>query len=174
MTNKTTFTQAQIAWLLWTTPKTIRSWESLPLNPLPALPMRPGSKTREYCPRQVVSWDRERQLAAMIQNGEAIDPRAARARLDSLRADQIEFELAIKRGDYAPIEALRYAVGDMASQIKAIFEGIPKRIKNSLPTLRAREIKILERELVKAGNAVSEIQIDFDIEDESRGTTSRP
>ena len=100
---------------------------------------------------------------AMIkrQTGEG-NPAAEKSRLDRLRADQVEFDLQIKRGEYAPIEMLKFAVGDMAGQIKSIFEGIPKRIKNSCPSLRAKEIKILEQELVKAQNAASKVQVVFD------------
>jgi len=88
-------------------------------------------------------------------------------RLDRLRADQIEFDLAVKRGEYAPIEAVKYAIGDMSGQVNAIFEGIPKRIKQSMPSLRAREMKILERELVKAENAIAEINVAFNTKGDS-------
>ena len=95
------------------------------------------------------------------------NPAGEKSRLDRLRADQVEFDLQIKRGQYAPIEALKYAVGDMASQVKSILDAIPKQIKNSLPSLRAKEIKILERELVKSQNAASKIQVVFDTTDTS-------
>ena len=76
-------------------------------------------------------------------------------------------DLAIKRGEYAPIRgaAICRRRHGRANQIH-ISKALPKRIKNSMPSLRAREMKILERELVKAGNAIAEIEVKFDIEDE--------
>lgn len=92
---------------------------------------------------------------------------AEKERLDRVRADQVEFDLAVKRREYAPISVLQFAIADFSGQLKSALEGIPKRIKNSLPSLRAREIQILEREITKMQNAASEIQIDFDIVDPS-------
>jgi len=91
-----------------------------------------------------------------------------RERLDRVRADQVEFDLAIKRGDYAPIDHLRFAISDFASQSRAIFEGIPKKVKHSLPTLRAKEIKIIEKEIIKARNSACELQVDMGSGDSSR------
>lgn len=121
-------------------------------------PVRESGKIKYYRLADVVR--------ALIEHaGNPGDPAAQRARLDQLRGDQIEFDLNIKRGEYAPIEMLKFALSDVANQIKSIFEAIPKRIKNSMPSLRAREMKILERELIKAQNAASEIRVRFDTTD---------
>jgi phage terminase Nu1 subunit (DNA packaging protein) len=86
-----------------------------------------------------------------------------RERLVKANADKAEMENDLMRGDSVPTDAVKFAVSDFAAQAQSIFEGIPKRIKNSLPSLRAREMKILEREIVKAQNAASEIRVAFDI-----------
>jgi len=89
-------------------------------------------------------------------------------RLDRARADQVEFDLAVKMEQYAPIKVFEFALADISSQQCSILGGIPKRVKNSLPALRAREIKIIEREIIKAQNAIAEIQVDFNIEGGSK------
>lgn len=89
-------------------------------------------------------------------------PATEKARLDRLRADQVEFDLELKRGNYAPIEVLEYAIADVSSQMVAIYEGLPKRIKNSAPFLRAREIKIIQKEITKARNLAANIQLKVD------------
>jgi len=159
-----TFNQREAAHVASTSERTLRNWNSLK-NPPPCIPGRRG-KPAVYPARDFIAWLIDYRLGQIAGSGEAGDPQQAKARLDRLRGDQVEFELAIKRGEYAPVDALAYAVGDMAGQIRSIFEGIPKRIKQSLPSLRAREIKILERELVKAMNCAAEIQTTFDIEEE--------
>jgi phage terminase Nu1 subunit (DNA packaging protein) len=110
--------------------------------------------------------ERRYLLADVVQalidaQAESGDPITEKTRLDAARADQIEFDLAIKRGEYAPIEVLTFAVSEVASQSRSILEGLPKRIKNSLPALRAREMKIIETEINKVRKGMSEIQIDF-------------
>jgi phage terminase Nu1 subunit (DNA packaging protein) len=90
-----------------------------------------------------------------------------RARLASAQAAKVEMENQVKRGEYAPIEVLKFAVADFSSQAQSIFAGLPKLVKNSLPSLRAKEMKILEREIVKAQNAASQIQVTFNITDDS-------
>ena len=159
--------QKQAAYVAGATERTLRTWNGLP-NPPPCVPGRRG-RPAAYPAQEFVAWLIEYRLGQLSGSADAGDPAAMRARLDKLRGDQVEHDLAIKRGEYAPIQALQYAVGDMAGQIKSIFEGLPKRIKNSMPSLRAREMKILERELVKAGNAIAEIEVKFDIEDEKAG-----
>ena len=160
-----TFNQKQAAHVAGATERTLRNWNSLE-NPPPCIPGRRG-KPAVYPAQEFVAWLIEFRLGQITGSADAGDPAAMRARLDRLRGDQVELDLKIKSGDYAPIEALRYAVGDMAGQIKSIFEGLPKRIKNSMPSLRAREMKILERELAKCGNAIAEIEVKFDTSNDS-------
>jgi phage terminase Nu1 subunit (DNA packaging protein) len=90
-----------------------------------------------------------------------------RERLVKANADRAEMENDLMRGDSVPTDAVKFAIADFASQVKSTFESIPKRIKHSLPSLRAREMKILEREIVKAQNATSDIRVAFDIADDS-------
>jgi phage terminase Nu1 subunit (DNA packaging protein) len=99
----------------------------------------------------------------VLEDGAVLDLNNERARLACAQADKAELDNQIKRGEFAPIEALKFAVADFSGQVRSIFEGVPKLIKNSLPQLRSREMKILEREIVKAQNAASEIRVAFDI-----------
>ena len=168
-TDEFSINQRQVAYLLDVDARTIRAWQDAADDPLPCTRGKRGT-ANTYDPRLVVRWYINRRFGDLTNSESAGDPQQMRARLDKLRGDQVEHDLAIKRGEYAPIQALQFAVGDMAGQIKSIFEGLPKRIKNSMPSLRAREMKILERELVKAGNAIAEIEVRFDIEDEEAGS----
>ncbi len=90
------------------------------------------------------------------------DPTSEKARLDRLRADQIEYDLSVKRKLTAPITLMRDALADVSSQAVAILQGLPKQIKNSLPSLRAREMRILEKEINKVRQLLANIQIKFD------------
>jgi phage terminase Nu1 subunit (DNA packaging protein) len=91
-----------------------------------------------------------------------LDLEAERARLVAAQAVKDETENAVRQGELAPVKVLEFAIGDFAGQTLSIFEGIPAKIKRSLPSLRAREVKILERAINEVRNAVASIQIKFD------------
>jgi phage terminase Nu1 subunit (DNA packaging protein) len=96
----------------------------------------------------------------------AAKPESERDRLDRVRADSIEHDLQRKRSEVAPVKVLTYALGDFAGQAKAIIDALPAKLKKAAPFLRARELKIIETELVRMGNALAGIQIDFDTDGE--------
>ena len=75
-------------------------------------------------------------------------------------------DLKIKSGEYAPINIIRDVIGDVAAQIKAILESLPRKIKHAQPELTARALRIVHSEIVRAMNACSEVRVKFDIVDE--------
>ena len=160
--------QASTAYLLGCDSRTVQTYGKRAVNPLPVVKQGKRGTPTLYDPHQVLQWAIQNELAKVIDDdgdsGIVLNLEAQRARLASEQADRCALENQIKRSEYAPIEALQFAIADFAGQAKSIFEGLPKRIKNSLPSLRAREIKILEREIVKVRNAVASIQINFDTE----------
>ena len=87
------------------------------------------------------------------------DPQKEKARLDKLRADQIEMDMAVKRGEYLPVTLLESAIGDFAGQALALFESLPKRIRTTCPELPARAIAAVEKELVKGQQAIADIRL---------------
>jgi len=100
------------------------------------------------------------------------DPANEKARLDRLRADQVEFDLNIKRKNYAPIKLLTYALADFAVQGAALLDTLPKRLKSSAPFLRAREIKIIAKELTRFRNAMANIRVRLDTDEAERSFTA--
>ncbi len=80
-------------------------------------------------------------------------------RLDRLRADQLELDLSIRRGEYAPYAIIEHALADVSGQVRAILEAIPNQLKKRNRTLKARELRIVKSELTKAQNAIADIQL---------------
>jgi len=124
-------------------------------------PVRVSGKSKFYRMADVV----RALVSAQTVSG---DSAFEKSRLDRLRADQIEFDLAIKRSDYAPVSILRYVIGDFASQANSIFNSLPKRLKSAAPFLKAAQIKIVHKELIKVKNAVAEIQVNFNTSADQR------
>jgi phage terminase Nu1 subunit (DNA packaging protein) len=81
-----------------------------------------------------------------------------RERLDRVRADGQELQNLIARGQYAPLSVLENSLSDVASQIRSILSALPKRLKASLPSLRARELDLIKREVVAAQNAMAAVR----------------
>ena len=99
--------------------------------------------------------------AGVTRSGDVLDFNTERARLTREQADAMEIKNKLARGVYGSVDVLEAVLADVAMQIKSILDSIPIRIKNSLPTLRAKEVEILKRELVRAGNAMADCRPDF-------------
>ena len=163
--DKLILNQINAANLLSVTTRTLRTWDDLP-NPPPRTQGKRG-QPNAYPARELVAWYLEYRLGQLTSTGDGSgDPAAMRARLDRLRGDQVELDLKIKSGDYAPINIIRDVIGDVASQLKAILESLPRKIKHAQPELTARALRIVHSEIVRAMNACSEVRVKFDIVDE--------
>ena len=160
--------QASTAYLLGCDSRTVQTYGKRAVNPLPVVKQGKRGTPTLYDPHQVLQWAIQNELAKVIDDdgdsGIVLNLEAQRARLAAAQAVKVETENEVRAGELAPVKVLEFAIGDFAGQALSIFEGIPAKIKRSLPSLRAREIKILERELVKVRNAVASIQINFDTE----------
>ena len=150
--------------------RTLSTYQKREADPLPVAVKGKRGQSHQYDPQAVLKWKVRQALAQLMidEDGSVLDLEHERARLAKEQADKIARENAIRDGELAPIEALVFALSDVSAQQVAILEGLPKRIKASMPSLRAREIKILEREIIKARNAISEIQVDFNIEGDGK------
>lgn len=97
------------------------------------------------------------------------------AKTENLRADTRLKELKEQqlRGELAPVEELTRALGLLASQVSAILETIPGKLKRSLPQLTATDLDIAKREIVKCLNACADIALDqIEVEDSADGKQS--
>jgi len=143
--------------------RTLSTYQKREADPLPVAVKGKRGQSHQYDPQAVLKWKVRQVLAQLMidEDGSVLDLEHERARLAKEQADKIARENAVRDGELAPIEALVFALSDVSVQQVAILEGLPKRIKASMTSLRAREIKILEREIIKARNAIAEIQVDF-------------
>ena len=125
------------------------------------------TKSGQYPAVEYGKWLRQRYKSELgIQDdGTLLNLEQERARLAAAQADKTEMENKIKQGEYAPMEILTFAIADVASQWNAIIESVPAKIKRSMPQLRAREMKILVKEFNNMRNAVTGIQVKFNIDD---------
>jgi hypothetical protein len=79
-----------------------------------------------------------------------------RERLDRARAEAQEMQNRVTKGQLAPVELLSDVLADVSSQIRSILGALPKRLKQSLPELQAKQIDIIRREISAAQRAMSE------------------
>lgn len=93
------------------------------------------------------------------------------AKTENLRADTRLKELKEQqlRGELAPVEELTRALGMLASQVSAILETIPGKLKRSLPQLTATDLDVVKREIVKCMNACADISLDIEVSDTADG-----
>ncbi len=83
-----------------------------------------------------------------------------RRRLIKEQADKLERENRIADGEVVLVEELNAALVGILAQIVPILESIPNNIKRSCPTISAREIEIVKKEIVKARNIAADCMVD--------------
>lgn len=73
-----------------------------------------------------------------------------------------EMKNQVTRRELAPVKLLEFSIAKFAEQASSILESIPLKVKKRLPRLKASEVELVKREIVKVQNAASRIQIDWD------------
>ncbi|MCK5643448.1 MAG: terminase small subunit [Gammaproteobacteria bacterium] len=78
------------------------------------------------------------------------------------RTENIALKNAILKREHAPIAMLEWMLGQVGSQISAILESIPVKVKRRMPHLKTSELQILKEEIVKCQNVAAEAHVDLD------------
>ena len=81
-----------------------------------------------------------------------------------IREQRIAQELknAQVRKELAPVHLISWTLANVCSQISAILDSIPLKVKNILPRLSAAEVEHIRREIIKAQNAAASVTVNFD------------
>lgn len=85
-----------------------------------------------------------------------------RARLAFHQANAQEMKNKVLAREYAPVSVISAVITNLAQQIVSITDSIPIKIKKRLPHLKASDIEIVKREIVKTRNAASKVRISWD------------
>ena len=121
--------------------------------------LTPGQSYREwllaYCKRL-------REMAAGRYSAGELDLTEERARLARAQSERIEMENAVKRGELAPIDTLRDAMIPAMTQISALMDAIPVKLKREAPHLTATDLEIVKREIANAMNLAAQVRYEPD------------
>ena len=121
--------------------------------------LTPGQSYREwllaYCKRL-------REMAAGRYSAGDLDLTEERARLARAQSERIEMENAVKRGELAPIDTLRDAIIPAMTQISALMDAIPVKLKREAPHLTATDLEIVKREIANAMNLAAQVRYEPD------------
>ncbi len=93
-----------------------------------------------------------------------------------IREQRIAQELknAQARRELAPVELIGWTLAKVGSQISAILESLPLRIKTILPRLSAAEVEHIRREIIKAQNVAASVSVRLDEYYEAEGRKRAP
>jgi phage terminase Nu1 subunit (DNA packaging protein) len=161
MNDKFYISRPAAAYLLNCDVRSLSTYQTRDIDPLPVAEKGKRGQSHRYDPQALMRWKLRQALAKVTNDDSPLNLEQERARLASAQADKAEMDNSVKRGEHAPVELLKFAISDFSSQGASIIEGLPKKIKNSMPSLRAREMKILGKEISGLRNALASIQIRF-------------
>lgn len=85
------------------------------------------------------------------------------------RAENLAADTSLKRlkeqqilGETAPIAALEWALSSICSQIGAVLETLPAKLKRHLPQLTAADLHLIQTEIAKCRNAAAGATLNFE------------
>lgn len=84
-----------------------------------------------------------------------------KTRLTKEQADAQALKNKIARRESAPILLITTAISRASAQAGAILGSVKLNVKRALPHLKAAELEVIEREIVKAQNAICSAEVDF-------------
>jgi len=164
MITEFTVNKQQATYMLDVTERSMTNWQNRKEDPLPIKDKGKRGQSNSYDPQELVRWKVRQAVGKLTvnENGDLVDYEAERARLTKEQADGQSLKNAVTRRELAPVDMLEYALSNISEQVNSILESIPLKVKNRLPTLTAAEVEIIGREIIKAQNAASKVQLDFD------------
>src|SRR5690606_6443110 len=90
------------------------------------------------------------------------DYEAQRTRLTKAQADAQEMKNEVTRREQAPVRLLALALENLSTRVVAVLQAIPSTVKTRIPHLTATEINQISREIIKAQNAASKLDLSWD------------
>ena|SRR5690625_2433090 len=78
------------------------------------------------------------------------------------RAESQRLKNAQTRRELAPVDMLSWALGSLSSQVSAVLEPLPGKIRRRVARLTGTDIDLIRAEVAKAMNACAEIELDWD------------
>ena len=98
--------------------------------------------------------------------GRSLDLTAERARLSAEQADRVALKNAVSRKEFSPRSVIVKTMANVSRQIVGILEAIPVKLKREAK-LKPNQLKIVEREIIKARNVATDVRPDWGQPDEA-------
>lgn len=154
-------TRDQAARALGITTRTLTNYASRSEDPLQPIASGRGVKSL-YDPAEVYQWGWRRELAKLqteASDNEFIDYQLEKARLTRAQADRVELRNDELRGELARIDVLKFALGQIGSQVAAQLDTLPAKLKRAVPKLTSTEIQLIKKVITKCQNTAAKARV---------------
>ena len=159
-----TIDRGEAAYLFDVDEKSITAWQKRKIDPLPAQRASRRGYPNQYDPKILMQWRLRQEIAkyAGEDGTELLDLEQERARLAREQRVSQEMKNAQLRRETSPIEVIAWTLSKVGSQISAILDTIPGKVKRRVPKLSSAEVEIIKREIVKAQNIAAKVVVNLD------------
>ncbi len=122
-----------------------------------------GQLDREGCGYAYIRGRRgpSRREGAPVDAG-AIDPQLEQANYNRARREQQELQIAKARGEVFDIALAESLFARMGSEIAAILDALPAKLKRLSPSVTATNLDMMQREIARSRNAAADLVERFD------------
>jgi phage terminase Nu1 subunit (DNA packaging protein) len=106
--------------------------------------------------------ERELSKRPTVDAAEILQAQAeADLELTQERAETQRLKNAQLRRELAPVDGIRWVLGQVAAKIGAVLDPLPGKIRRRVPSLTNADVEAIRHECVKAQNIASEIEVDW-------------
>ena len=155
--------KAKLAEIFGVTQKTLTAYQD---RGLPVEAKGGAGKSNLYDTKNVIAWYVDHMIDRKFGHAEhvteALNKEYEQARLAKAQADGKEIENQIKRGELAPVELMTVVLAHVTSQVVAVLDSIPQKVKRNVPKLTASEIELIKREIAKTQNAAANLELNLE------------
>lgn len=122
-----------------------------------------GQLDLDECRYAYIRWLRSpsQREGAPVDAG-AIDPQLEQANYNRARREQQELQIAKARGEVFDIALAESLFARMGSEIAAILDALPAKLKRLSPSVTATNLDMMQREIARSRNAAADLVERFD------------
>jgi len=133
---------------------------------MPIYKLTGRGKANLYDTEDVIMWWIDNEIAKRFgnldENENAIDKDHEQARLARANADGKEIDNQERKRELASVTVMAEIIGKVGSQISAVLDSIPQKIKRRVPSLTANDIELIKKEIVKTQNAAAAMEVNLE------------
>ena len=150
--------KAELAEIIGVSERTLTTWQK---NGMPISYDGRRGEANLYDTENVIAWRIKNRIQEITGEGDksGLNLEQERAQLAQEQHRKIKRENDIEDNLVAPLGILTDALASITTQMASIFEALPLTLKKRCPSLTAKEVEVIKKEIAKTRNTAARVKL---------------